>query len=209
MQNKSLFIAAALVLFVLSGLAGYFGPPMVRDYRHQKQREAFVPPGVPVSKINAFAAHFNNLSAATEPQRLPDDAFVTIARKQTRFSDFAGKPTLVNFWASWCTPCIAELPSLEKFANHYNGRMNVIAVALEPEKKAQEIAKFLENRQIGDFAGYVDEKDTIGKKLGLRGIPTSFLIGSDGLILYRFEGDADWASKESQDFFDVFLLQKR
>src|SRR5687768_9190500 len=114
MKNKPLFWAAALLLFVISGLAGYFGPPLVRDYRLEKRRESFLPPGVPVSVSAAFANQFSNLSASVEPQTLPDDTIVTITGEKTRISDFAGKPTLVNFWATWCPPCIVELPSLEK-----------------------------------------------------------------------------------------------
>ena len=209
MQNKSIFLIVVLAVFALSALAGYYGPPMLRDYEAQKQREAFVAPGVPVSKTDAFSRQFNSLLAATEAQTLPDDPFKGIDGKTYRFSDFAGKPTLVNFWATWCTPCIVELPSLEKLGDHYKGRMNVIAVALEPTTTPAKITRFLETREVGNFAGYIDDADLIGKSLKLRGIPTSFLIGSDGLILYRFEGDADWASDEAKAFFDVFLLQKR
>ncbi len=209
MKNKSLFIVLALVLFALSGVAGYFGPPAYEQYRHEKRRDAFVPPGVPKSRTEAFARQFSTLAATTEPQNLPDEAFLTTDGKKVRFSDFAGKPLLVNFWATWCTPCIVELPSLHRIAEHYKDQMNVIAVALEPNKKPADIAEFLESRGIGGFAAYLDDGDLLGKKLALRGIPTSFLIGSDGLVLYKFEGDADWASEESRDFFDVFLLQKR
>ena len=209
MKNKSLFIGIAVVLFVVSGVVGYFGPSAYEHYRLEKRREAFVPPGVPKSTVDAFARHFGNLSATTEPQTLPDDAFIDTSGKKVRFTDFAGRPTLVNFWATWCTPCIVELPFLYRMAEHYKDRMNVIAVALEPDKKPADIAEFLKTREIGSFAGYLDEKDVIGKKLALRGIPTTYLIGSDGLILYRFEGDADWASADSQAFFDIFLLQKR
>lgn len=209
MQNKSLFIGIALALFVVSGVVGYFGPPIYDRYRHEQMRAVFVPPGVPKSRTEAFAAQFSSLSASTEPQRLPDDAFLTADGKKVRFSDFAGKPLLVNFWATWCTPCIVELPSLNRLSEHYKDQMNVIAVALEPSKKPADIAEFVESRGIGGFAAYLDDGDTVGKKLALRGIPTSFLIGSDGLILYKFEGDAEWTSEESRAFFDVFLLQKR
>lgn len=209
MQNKPLFAALALGLFAVSGIIGYFGPPAYKEYRHEKERGAFLPPGVPKSKVEAFSEQFSTLAAATEPKRLPEEAFLTVDGKKVRFSDFAGKPTLVNFWATWCTPCIVELPSLSRMAEHYKGRMNVIAVALEPKKTPKEIAEFLEVRGIGGFAGYLDNGDVLGKKLALRGIPTSFLVGSDGLILYKFEGDAEWMSEDSHAFFDTFLLQKR
>ncbi len=208
MQNKSIFVAVAVLLFIVSGVIGYFGPPWFRAIRINQEKEAFVPAGVPKSTEEAFGRQFNNLQRASEPKRLPDDAFLDKKGQKIRMVDFGGKPTLVNLWATWCTPCVVEMPLLDKFAEHYRDQLNVVAIALE-QKTPAEIGAFLEKRQLGNLAVFVDGSGNFGKNLGIRGIPTSFLIGSDGLILYRFEGEADWTSPESQEFFDIFLLQKR
>lgn len=208
MQNKSIFMAVAGLLFILSGVAGYFGPPWLRSMQSNREKEAFIPAGVPKSTEEGFGAQFNHLQKATEPKRLADDVFLDAEGKKVRIGDFKGRPTLVNLWATWCTPCVIELPLLDKFAEHYKDQLNVVAIAME-QKAPGEIAAFLEKRQLENLAVYVDQSGDFGKNLGIRGIPTSFLIGSDGLILYRFEGEADWTSPESQEFFDIFLLQKR
>ncbi len=210
MQNKRVFIVIAV--FLMTALAWLFvwrGSQWLESFHEAQKREAFVPPGVPKRIATNFSRDFAVLEAATEPKYLPDDAFTDLTGKSLKFSDFAGKPALINFWATWCAPCVVELPSLEKLQKHYEGQMNVIAVALEQGRQPSDIKAFLDQRQLGDFAGYLDEKGALFTNLGIRGVPTSFLIGSDGLILYRFEGDADWASPDSQAFFDVFLLQKR
>jgi thiol-disulfide isomerase/thioredoxin len=209
MRNKTIFIAATIILFIVSGVAGYFGPDWLRNYNAGKQREAFVPAGVPVSVVEDFARTFQSLDKATEPKHLPDVPFLDKNGKEVRISDFAGRPVLVNLWATWCAPCVIELPYLQDFAKHYEGRLDVVGIAMEQGKTGAHIASFLEKRELSDFAAYVDNSGDFGKNLGLRGIPTSFLIGSDGLILYRFEGEAVWTSRESIAFFDVFLLQKR
>lgn len=209
MQNKSLFIVLALALFAVSGLAGYFGPTLYQRYHEAQVAAGFVPPAVPALRTKAFGQQFENLMAATKPMPFPDVAFTDTNGKPHRFSDFRDRPLLVNFWASWCAPCVVELPSLDTFAKDYQGRIDVIAVAVDTTKKAKEIGAFLENRRLGDFAGFHSDDPSVPTKLELRGIPTSFLVGRDGLILYRFEGDADWASPEARAFFDAFLLQKR
>ena len=205
MQNKSLFILLALVLFAVTAAAGYYGPALLRDYRDQKHAASFVPPVMPQLRLDDFVRHFGKVLVATEAKTLPDEPFFDLKGKEHRFSDFEGAPLLVNFWATWCLPCVVELPSLQLFANHYKDRLTVIGVALEPKKGGPEIARFLESRELGDFAGYYYN----GAGMDVQGIPTTVLLDSNGHILYRFEGDADWSSPDAQAFFDTFLLQKR
>lgn len=209
MQNKSIFIAAVFLVFAVSALAGYFVPPYMEQRKQQREREGFSP--APVSKeiAEAFSRDFSNMSAATEPDRLPDVPFYGADGKEYRFADFEGEPLLINFWATWCAPCVVELPSLDKLSNHYSGRMKIVGIALELQPDPEKITDFLEKRQIGDFAAYYDRNAAFMENLGLRGLPTSFLIGSDGLILYRFEGDADWTSEHARAFFDDFLSSKK
>jgi thiol-disulfide isomerase/thioredoxin len=209
MRNKTIFTTIVALLFIASALTGMYWPNMVASYHATRDASSFVPASVPERETANFGGQFNKVLIATEPQRLPENSFVDIDGKKVRIADFAGKPTLVNIWATWCPPCVIELPSLEKLAKHYDGKLNVIAIALEEGKAPKDIAAFLEKRPVGRFAGYLDQSGDFRKNLGLRGVPTSFLIGSDGLILYRFEGDADWTSPDSQAFFDLFLLQKR
>jgi len=218
-KNKFLFISLLAALFLMAAALAYFmqpaESPALSAPAGEKLEdvpiaaEEFIPPGVPKSVAGAFATQFTALRAATRAQTLPDLPFKDIHGKTWRMEDFQGRPTLVNYWATWCAPCVVELPSLQKLADHYEGRLNVVAIALDPTADAAKIADFLKNRMLGDFAGFLDEEGALMAPLGLRGLPTSFLLGSDGLILYRFEGDADWASAHSRAFFDVFLMQNR
>ena len=201
-------MSVGLGLFIVSAVGGYFGPKAYVSWRKEKARADFVLPAVPQKEVDKFAAEFQKIYVATEPQTLPDVPLHMPDGKIVRISDFKGKPALVNMWATWCAPCVVELPSLEKLAKLYDGRLNVIGVALE-QKPPAEVAAFLEKRALGDFAAHVDLTGEFSENLKVRGIPTSFLIGSDGQILYRFEGDADWAGAESRSFFDIFLLQNR
>ncbi len=205
MRHKKILITAGLFLFIISLSAGYFGPDILSARRADAVHAAFKPSPVPENIYSAFAAEFPRASVATIPQSLPDVALQKIDGSHHQFADFKGKPTLVNLWATWCTPCIVELPSLQKLSEYYAGRMNVIAVSVDQGKDLAAISNFLEKRMISDFAGYLDTTGGFIGKPDISGIPTSFLIGSDGLILYRFEGDADWTSETARAFFDSFL----
>lgn len=207
MHNKRIFIAIAFGLFVLSGICGYFGPRLWEARQTDVLDGKFTPPDMPEDVVVEFSRSFNELLAATEPKFLPDTPILTIAGEEKTIADFGGKPTLVNLWATWCAPCVVELPSLQKLEEYYKGRMNVVALSVDTTRTPEQIADFLSKRMLSSFAGHIDKNGTFLKNLGLRGIPTSFLIGSDGQILYRFEGDADWTSESSKAFFDAFLLQ--
>lgn len=209
MHRNILFLIAGIIVFALAAFTGYYGPGWLASQRAAKEHADFVPAGVPRRVVAAFGRDFQTIEAAIEPKRLPEGDFMDTGGKTHKISNFSGRPTLVNFWATWCSPCVVELPSLQKLGEHYEGRMNVVSIALEEGRNPADIASFLEKRGVGDFAGYLDREGEIARNLGIRGIPTSFLIGSDGHILYRFEGDADWTSEHSKAFFDIFLLQNR
>lgn len=162
-------------------------------------------PGMTDKTFGVFMRQFGKARAALEPMLLPKEPVLSPYGQSVSLADFEGEPMLVNFWATWCAPCVVELPSLDRFAAHYQGRLRVVAVALEPTKTPNDIADFLKKRGIGEFAGYFDENGTFMRELAIRGLPTSFLIGKDGHILYRFEGAADWTSAATKEFFDVYL----
>jgi len=210
MRHKLIFIAAVICLFIVSGVLGFcLDGSCVDAWKKREISANYVPPGVPKRVAEKFGRHFSQFDISEKPMFLPDHPFKDMAGKDVRIRDFAGKPTLVNLWATWCMSCVVELPSMKKMAEYYDGRLNVVAISVEEGRPEKEIADFLEKRELGDFAGYVDQSGDFARSLGIRGIPTSFLIGSDGLILYRFEGDADWTGQDSKDFFDVFLMQNR
>ncbi len=204
-HKKYLFALLGILLFTLAAALGYYAPSWRDVHQREEEWSSFAQPEIPPEVLAAFSREFARVRMADEPMQLPDNSVVGPDGRAVHMADFKGKVVLVNFWATWCAPCVVELPSLKQFADHYDGQLEVIGVALEPGKTHKEILNFLEKRGLGDFAGYLDQDGGFSAKLGLAGIPTSFLIGKDGLILYRFEGDADWTSAATKGFFDVFL----
>jgi thiol-disulfide isomerase/thioredoxin len=125
----------------------------------------------------------------------PSAVFTGPDGKPISLADFNGKPVLVNLWATWCAPCVKELPTLDKLAA--SGAIRVLAVSQDSGPHASVVA-FLADHRIGTLKPYQDPKMALSGALGPDTVlPTSILIGSDGKEVWRYVGDLDWTSPEA------------
>ena len=108
-----------------------------------------------------------------------------------RLADYRGKVVLVNFWATWCEPCRAEMPSMEQLRKSLAGKpFEVLAVNLgEPPSR---IERFLEKLPVS-FPLLLDRDTATAKAWKARILPASFLLGRDGRIRYVHYGEIDWS----------------
>jgi thiol-disulfide isomerase/thioredoxin len=111
---------------------------------------------------------------------------------------FKGVPTLVNLWASWCAPCVKELPTLQKLeeAQAKDGRLGVIAISQDMAPKAS-VDAFLAGKRIARFAAFHDPEMALSSALGVEVLPTSILFDAQGREVWRYVGDLDWTSAEA------------
>ena len=128
----------------------------------------------------------------------PDTIFHDPDGGDIRIADFDGVPVLVNLWASWCAPCIRELPTLEKLEQEQaaDGKLGVIAVSQDRAPKAS-VDAFLADKKIGRFAAYHDPEMALAGALGVQVMPTTLLYDADGRELWRYIGDLDWTGAEA------------
>jgi thiol-disulfide isomerase/thioredoxin len=125
----------------------------------------------------------------------PDAQFAGPDGKPVRIADFKGKPVLVNLWATWCAPCVKELPTLDALAR--SGRVEVLAVSQDDAPHASVVA-FLEGHHIATLKPYQDAKMGLSGALGPDAVlPTSILIDANGNEAWRYVGDLDWTSPEA------------
>jgi thiol-disulfide isomerase/thioredoxin len=112
---------------------------------------------------------------------------------------FKGGPVLVNLWASWCAPCIKELPTLQELEQSHNvdGKLGVIAVSQDMAPQGS-VEAFLAERDIGRFAAFHDAEMKLTDALGVQIMPTTILYGADGKEIWRYVGDLDWTSDEAK-----------
>ncbi|HVF37760.1 MAG TPA: redoxin family protein [Sphingomicrobium sp.] len=112
---------------------------------------------------------------------------------------FRGGPVLVNLWASWCAPCIKELPTLQQLdAEHAKeGRLGIIAVSQDMAPQGS-VEAFLAERDLGRFAAFHDPDMALSAALNVEILPTTVLYNAEGKEVWRYVGDLDWTSAEAR-----------
>ena len=125
----------------------------------------------------------------------PDFMLTDFNGKSLRLADYRGKLVLLNFWASWCGPCLEEMPRLSAWQRSYGAAgLQVIGVSMDDE--AAPARRLLAERPVDYPTGLGDEK--LGEQYGgILGLPQSFLIDRHGLILARYKGEADLSQMEA------------
>jgi thiol-disulfide isomerase/thioredoxin len=118
--------------------------------------------------------------------------------KPTRLANFTGKPLLVNLWATWCAPCVKELPTLDRLAlsHEKDGTLRVLAVSQDFGPHAS-VEAFLKKNRIEKLAAYQDAKSNLSAGLGAEVLPTSILFDARGREVWRYVGDLDWTGPEA------------
>ena len=138
----------------------------------------------------------------------PRDFTVNLASQGTAgeiqsLSSLKGKVVFLNFWATWCGPCMAEIPSMESLYSRYKDKDFVI-LAVNAMEGQREISDFLKDFNIS-FPIALDEDGRIGSSYGIQAIPTTFILDKDGKIAVRFLGSIDWDTKEVHAALDALL----
>jgi len=107
-------------------------------------------------------------------------------------------PVLVNLWASWCAPCIKELPTLQELeqAQAESGELGIIAVSQDTAPQGS-VEAFLAERDLGRFAAFHDPEMGLSSALGVQVLPTTILYDAQGKEVWRYVGDLDWTGEEA------------
>ncbi len=130
---------------------------------------------------------------AAAPRPAPEVAFTDIEGKPAGLADLRGKPAVVNLWATWCQPCLREMPSLEGLQEKLGDKLTVAAVS-QDRGGEKAVVPFLAKLGLDKVKVYLDPKSEVGKAFGVRGLPTSIVLDAEGREVGRVEGAADWDS---------------
>jgi thiol-disulfide isomerase/thioredoxin len=114
----------------------------------------------------------------------PDGSEVTLA-------SFKGKPVLVNLWATWCGPCVAEMPTLDALAMRQADKLTVLTVSQDMQGKAL-VDEWWAKRDYKQIAPYLDQENNLGFAFNTGMVPTTVLYDKDGKEIWRVIGGMDW-----------------
>lgn len=128
--------------------------------------------------------------------------------KQVSLSSQKGKVILLNLWATWCPPCRAEMPSMEKlYQKLKNKNFTILAVSTPtpPRETREKIVNFINDNGY-TFPVLIDDSKEISFQYGSGSIPTSWIIDADGKVIARFVGAMEWDSDLMLEIFEELIL---
>ena len=174
------FLTVALALLALSACSKPQQPAA-----NQQQAE------VPAGPVKGVDRSHKGQSAPEATFNDPDGGEISLV-------EFRGTPVLVNLWASWCAPCVKELPTLDRLAQSHrvDGQLGVITISQDSGPHAS-VEAFLEKLKVKDLGAYQDSKMALSGALGVEVLPTSILYDAQGREVWRYVGDLDWTGEEA------------
>lgn len=159
-------------------------------------------------KVKVFASKLLSSSAAMvkEGMKVPLDSYqwklTDLENRSFDFEDQRGRIVLVNFWATWCPPCVAEMPSMQDLYNDYGDKVTFMFVTSDDRQK---VLNFLKRKNL-DLPVYYPASET-PKTLKSKLLPTTYIIDKEGKIVVAETGAADWNSSETRELIDGLLSQ--
>ena len=114
----------------------------------------------------------------------PDFTLKNPEGETTHLSDLRGKPVVINFWATWCGPCVREMPTLQKYQDKYPG---LVILGMNVEEKAEDVKKFMDKMKLS-YQVLLDEKGTVAAMYKVMIMPTTYFVDESGVIVARHFG---------------------
>lgn len=118
--------------------------------------------------------------------------------KIIRLIDLKGKVVFVNFWATWCPPCIAEMPSINKLKDKFKDNPNIVFIMLDMDSDLKKSLKFMERKKY-DLDVYIPASQISGDYFQ-GALPTTLLFDKTGRLVFKDEGVADYSNSEFEEF---------
>ncbi len=173
----------ALLFLILPAVAGAIGAA------------AFL--GLASANAPPVAGSMEKFVVAEDPGPAPEISFLDRDETPLTLADFEGSVVLINFWATWCVPCVAEMPYLNTLqTNLADEDFKVLALSLDRGRTAT-VEPFYDRLDLDALGIYLDPLGEATRALGARAVPWSFLIDRDGNLVGHLGGDADWSTEDA------------
>jgi thiol-disulfide isomerase/thioredoxin len=142
-----------------------------------------------------------------ESQGVPDIDLVKLDGTPFQLSSLRGKIVIVNFWASWCNPCVEEFPSLVKLISQFN--KDVVVVAVSEDETREDMQAFMKAMGLPKpgFEMLFDNAKKNMQAYGVEKIPETFLVGRDGKLIRKVLGIENWANEDAVGYFTMLTTE--
>ncbi len=192
--GKLFTIGNAIKLMLLVGVFALFGV-IVQSCKG---------PADPIARFSTKS--LKKLVSLETPPARPNTAFQTLSGEAVLLSQYQGKVVLLNVWATWCPPCIAEMPSLERL-QALRGGEDFVVVPISLDRTPEDAALWLAENNIA-LTSWHDGSYGLPGVLNLPGLPTSVLYNGSGREVARVKGEVVWDSPEALALIDYFTAQE-
>ena len=128
--------------------------------------------------------------------KLPAFDFTTPAGEKKTLADYAGRGIVLNFWATWCAPCVKEMPALDLFARAVEGERIAVLPLSSDRAGASAVEAFYKEQGIRSLPVLLDPDGAAARVVGARGIPTTVILDAEGRERQRVEGAVDWSKPD-------------
>ena len=142
----------------------------------------------------------NKLRPAVTGEGALDTPFFNANKEEITIASLKGRGVVLNFWATWCAPCVREMPALDRLAAKLkDAGVDVIAVS-EDRKALKKVQPFFDANAIKKLGVFYDVKGKLSRKVGVEGLPTTVLINAEGQLVGRVLGVLEWDAPETVNY---------
>ena len=156
---------------------------------------------LPDAKGSLEAAAFGEIDRSQAGALMPAIALTDPSGAALNSAAIQGEPVLVNLWATWCAPCIKEMPLLDELAREYDGRLRVLTISQDMQG-GEAVEPFFAARDFTMLQPWLDPEGAVMADIGATDLPTTVLFDASGQEVWRVTGDYDWGSEEARAALD-------
>lgn len=135
----------------------------------------------------------------------PTVPFFDASGRAYKLEEFQGNITVINFWATWCLPCTAEMSSFDRLAQKVKEKAIKILPISTDMQGAKAVEVFYQSHQISALPIFIDQGSKLSQAFGIRGIPTTIILNSKGQEISRIEGEEPWDSSSIINWLLTYL----
>ena len=148
---------------------------------------------------------FNKLNIIQEKTKVPSPDFTLNDPdgKPVRLGELKGKVVFLNFWATWCPPCIIEMPSMEKLHREF-GDKSLMILAINVRESAKQVKAFVKSHKL-TLKTLLDPKGTVSRRYYAWALPVTVIVNKRGEKIYTVIGPRDWDTQDANNFVQQLL----